>query len=217
MLSLDNLVDNDFVGRPEPLCGHVKKRGQEESHFIKNLDCKAVLETGLHGVFTVFTLVKAYTLVFVPQEYIETKMLHDTMLKSLESIQSKLISAKSSHDVDTSIAYYENKLLSCSDKYSTVDSIYEASCLMIILDNGRIIDVVSASPRRYIEDMFLRDVKYECAGCKKVTTVKNTEFEGFCPSDLYYRVLPTRIDYFCSDCKDSNDESTLAHLGDHSA
>ena len=211
MLSLTNLSSN--IGRPSSFCDYIKKKAQDKN-FINSLRCKEIINTALNGNLPIYTLVKAYTLVFIPWDYLEAKITSEAIINSLEDIQPILFNLRSERRIEHSISHYEKQLEIATDKYPDADSILDSGCCMIIFDVDKVIDVYNTTPKRYIESTFLSKVDYECSACGKVHSFCHTSRDSYCPEGLYYRTRNGEVEYFCSSCKEQNDNPPLLHVGD---
>lgn len=209
-ISLDDIVNGSYVGRPKEVCDYLKKIISRDPKYIKNFGCKVTLDTSLQGNFTIHNIEKPYSFVFSPIDYVEYKIMSLGTMEYFETIKKKMVLRSSVNEIERTIWKYEEKDYDFGTKYYNSDVILTCDCYMFVLNDEKVVDVFSAKPIYIIEDILLKDKEYECTECKKKMHFENSSINDY-PPDIMYE-FDNEIKYYCKAC--SRSRHGLKHVGE---
>jgi hypothetical protein len=192
MISLDDIIANTFIGRPNEICDYLKESIEKDIKYVDNLECKTVIDTSRQGNLPMINIVQPYKFIFSPMDYVENKIISSGMIDYINMIKKKIVVPKDIKEMDRMLLNYERRDEDFKTKYSTSDAIFVNSCFMFIF-NEVFIDVYIVKPITLLKEVLLKKEYYKCKKC-----LNEKEFGNELP-EMMYKVTD-EIEYFCKEC-----------------
>lgn len=210
MITLNDIIDNPYVGRPQRICQYMKEEVLSKGvSFLGEFTPKIVVDTRLEGNFTLYNMIVPYKLIFIPLDIIEEHLIYDAILGHLKNVQRKITSLRADKKIEKMRNTFDSRLYDCRSKYLSEKDVASASCCMFIFEQDKIVDVYTTLPSDILGNVLFKAQEYECEHCKKIKTVGNRSLEDMLP-DMRYEVVDGKIFYYCNDCA----KQQLKHVGE---
>lgn len=205
MISLDDIIANTFIGRPDDICNYLKVSIGRDPKYADNLECKAIVDTSRQGNLPMINMVQPYKLLFSPVDYVESNIISSEMFNCINTIKKKIIIPKDIKEMDKLLSKYEERDLDFKTKYKDSDSIFSVNCFMFVF-NEVFIEVYTVRPIILLKEMLLKTQDYVCVKC-----LEKKKFNNELP-DMMYKLIENEIEYFCNKC--SKNIEGLKHIGE---